>query len=73
MSLFEMVNVAYVGLINTFLKDAPYLLVDQIEIRAIRWAKVGEIKSGFSLENRSSFSGLVSWSTVLLEYEKFIA
>ena len=34
-SLFVMVNVAYAGLINMFLKDAPYLLVDQVEIRAI--------------------------------------
>ena len=34
-SLFEMVNIAYAGLINTFFKDAPYLAVDRVEIRAI--------------------------------------
>ena len=49
-SLFEMVNVAYAGLINTFLKDAPYLVVHQLEIRAIGGGqRVGEIKSGVSL------------------------
>ena len=40
-SLFEMVNVAYAGLINTFLKDAPYLVVDRAEIRAIGGSKSG--------------------------------
>ena len=34
-SLIEMVNVAYAGLINTFLKDAPYLVFDRLEVRAI--------------------------------------
>ena len=43
-SLFEMVNVAYVGLINTFLKDAAYLVIDQIEIRAIGGSKNGRNK-----------------------------
>ena len=33
------VNVTYAGLINTFLKDAPYLVVDLVEIRAIEGAK----------------------------------
>ena len=40
-SLFEMVNVAYAGLINMFLKDAPYLVVDRTEIRAIGGPKSG--------------------------------
>ena len=51
-SLFEMVNVAYVGLINAFLEDAPSLVVDRLEIRATRGERVGEIKSGVSLESR---------------------
>ena len=52
-----MVNVVYAGLINTFLKDAPYLVVDRVEIRAIGVGqRVGEIKSGVSLESRSTVS-----------------
>ena len=51
-----MVNVANASLINTFLKDAPYLVVDQIEIRAIGGQRVGEIKSGVSLESISTAS-----------------
>ena len=56
MSLFEMVNVAYAGLMNTFLKDASYLVVSRVEIRAIGGQRVGEIKSGVSLESRSTVS-----------------
>ena len=55
-SLFEMVNVAYAGLINTFLKDASYLVVDRIKIRAIGGQRMGEIKSGVSLESRFTVS-----------------
>ena len=55
-SLFEMVYVAYAGLINTFLKDALYLVIDRIEIRAITGQRVGEIISGVSLESRSTVS-----------------
>ena len=55
-SLFEMVFVTYADLINIFLKDAPYLVVDQIEIRAIGGQRVSEIKSGVSLESRSTVS-----------------
>ena len=55
-SLFEMVNSAYAGLINTFLKDAPYFVVDWLEIRATRGERVGEIKSGVSLESRCTIS-----------------
>ena len=51
-----MVNVVYVALINMFLVDSLYLVVDRVEIRAIGGQSVGEIKSGVSLENRSTFS-----------------
>ena len=40
-SLFEMINVAYVSFINTFLKDALYLVVNRVEIRAIGGPKSG--------------------------------
>ena len=54
-SLFEMVNVTYAGLINTFLEDALYLVVDLTEIGSIGGQRLGEIKSGVFLESRSTF------------------
>ena len=67
-SLFEMVNIEYAGLINTCLKDAPYFVIDWIEIRAIGGPKSGWNKIwSFSWKQIHSFSGSVSWSTVLLK------
>ena len=55
-SLFEVVNVMNASLTKAFLKEAPYLVVQWIEIRAIGGQRVGEINSGVSLESKSTVS-----------------
>ena len=39
-TLFQFVIVVHARVIDSLLDDAPYLVVSQIEVRAVQWPKI---------------------------------
>ena len=70
-ALFQFVNVVHTRLVDALLHDAPDLVVDRIEIGAVRWPQIRWNESRRRLFQKSdSVTRSMRGSTVLLKNEE---